>query len=125
MSNTCPSKDFTFKPIFFDLIFFLNVGTPSGVHLFDHLLWSGLYFNHQLHITHHTRRSVVPADLCTFRLRFARLAPAFHSSHICRRHFHSTSTSNIQETLMNMEKDAENVLKYMASNGLVANAAKT
>ena len=25
---------------------------------------------------------------------------------------------------MNMEEDAENVLKYMASNGLVANAAK-
>ena len=33
-------------------VFFLNVGTPSGVHLFDHLLWSIL----QSSITHYIKK---------------------------------------------------------------------
>ena len=32
--------------------FFLNVGTPSGVHLFDHLLWP--IFQSSIHILHYT-----------------------------------------------------------------------
>ena len=36
-----------------------------------------------------------------------------------------TSAKNIQEMIKRMEEDAANVLAYMASNGLVANASKT
>ena len=36
-----------------------------------------------------------------------------------------TSTDRLETTLSNMESDAEEVLKFMASNGLVANANKT
>ena len=36
-----------------------------------------------------------------------------------------TSSTNVTETIKLMEEDANLVLKYMASNGLVANAKKT
>ena len=36
-----------------------------------------------------------------------------------------TSAKNIKEMIKRMEEDAENVLAYKASNGLVANASKT
>ena len=37
----------------------------------------------------------------------------------------ATTAKNIQEMMNRMEEDAANVLCYMASNGLVANAKKT
>ena len=37
----------------------------------------------------------------------------------------ATSSSTMDETIKNMEEDANSVLRYMASNGLVANAKKT
>ena len=36
-----------------------------------------------------------------------------------------TSGPDLGEIISRMEKDAENVLKYMASNGLIANRNKT
>ena len=36
-----------------------------------------------------------------------------------------TSSKNIEEVLQRMEKDADGILRYMASNGLVANPQKT
>ena len=37
----------------------------------------------------------------------------------------STSAKNIYEMIKRLEEDSANVLAYMASNGLVANATKT
>ena len=37
----------------------------------------------------------------------------------------SVKGKSLEEIIKNMEEDAVNVLKYMASNGLVANPSKT
>ena len=37
----------------------------------------------------------------------------------------SCSGKNLEEVIKNLEEDANNILNYMASNGLVANASKT